>query len=138
MTDGSWVRFRSASYEAYVRSLDSKTEERNNKRLRRTALFNKLQSHYGCVECGLTDHRYLHWNHVNPDDKYLKVSQLYLRPFSVILKELRKCNVLCHACHQEETKRQREAGAFRSTPRRRLTREQWERGREAYLLLRDN
>lgn len=126
-------QFGLSSYEAYIERCEAKLAHSASKRQRRAALFNKLQASFGCHHCGLKDHRYLTWNHIDPRAKSKLVPHLYCYPFSVVLAEIRKCNVLCTACHQEETRRQRAANRLVNAPQTRLTREEWEAGRREYL-----
>lgn len=122
-----------SSYEAYLEQCERKVTFAASKRQRRAALFNKLQEAFGCHHCGLKDHRYLTWNHVDPSEKSKLVTHLYHYSFPVVLAEMRKCNVLCTACHQEETQRQRRLNKLVSSPQSRLSREEWETGRAEYL-----
>ncbi len=51
-----------------------------------------------CNRCGFDDYRALQFHHHN-DDKEFEVSNMQGFAFESILKEIRKCEVLCANCH---------------------------------------
>ena len=62
-----------------------------------------------CTECKMS---YSHWqmdlDHLDPNEKFKKVSKLVSENFSVkrIHQELGKCQVLCAICHRRKTIRE--------------------------------
>ena len=62
-----------------------------------------------CQDCGLEspDHpEVFEFDHVR-GEKRANVSQLLLHKMSVLLRELRKCDLVCRNCHAIRTKRRR-------------------------------
>jgi hypothetical protein len=65
-----------------------------------------------CKECGLTDHRVLDFHHRDPKEKLFEVSKKASGGYSpkTILKEIKKCDVLCANCHRILTYEKRRKG----------------------------
>lgn len=57
-----------------------------------------------CVECGSTES--LHFDHVDPSRKSFDVSKRKSLKSAEYREELRKCQVLCRACHEKKTQRE--------------------------------
>ena len=77
-----------------------------NKRLRsekRRLMFEYLSIH-PCVDCGESDPLVLEFDHVR-GRKRLNVSDLLNRdyPWSTVLREIEKCEVVCANCHRRRT-----------------------------------
>jgi 5-methylcytosine-specific restriction endonuclease McrA len=68
---------------------------------KRTALDN-LRSFLACEHCGSTSN--LRFHHRDPATKSFNVSDTRM-PWSAMLAEMRKCDVLCQKCHKAEHKR---------------------------------
>ena len=58
-----------------------------------------------CVDCGESDIRTLHFDHIDPKDKLDDISNMVRRRIKkeVILKEIEKCEVRCANCHAKRT-----------------------------------
>lgn len=54
-----------------------------------------------CVNCGSTES--LEIDHINPDEKEFNISKIWSLSDKRFLKELQKCQLLCHSCHDEKT-----------------------------------
>ena len=61
-----------------------------------------------CVDCGERDHRTLHFDHRDPDDKTLGIARMLSRAYKwdAVLKEIQKCEVRCANCHAKRTAEQ--------------------------------
>jgi 5-methylcytosine-specific restriction endonuclease McrA len=59
-----------------------------------------------CVECGATDN--LQFDHANAKKKRYDLNSVKDGKESVILKELKKCKLLCPECHLAKTKANKE------------------------------
>ena len=59
-----------------------------------------------CVKCGTTEN--LEVDHVNPEDKTLRISSMWLRKHDSIMEELDKCQLLCHDCHKQKTREEKD------------------------------
>ncbi len=77
---------------------------------------NKLKEE-GCVLCGYKDNelpRYFHFDHINVETKVERVSQMLTDKYTFqdVLDEIKKCRILCQACHFIRTQDQLKEGAF--------------------------
>ena len=59
-----------------------------------------------CVKCGTTEN--LEFDHVHPEDKKITISSMWLRKHDTIMEELSKCQLLCHDCHKQKTKEEKD------------------------------
>lgn len=61
-----------------------------------------------CVECGNSDFRVAHFDHLNQDQKSFEISRAVGNGYSLrrIKDEVRKCRVLCANCHALRTAEQ--------------------------------
>jgi hypothetical protein len=80
---------------------------RNRQYAVRSILWKAYLARVGCQQCGLKDHRFLEWNHRDPSQKKYVVARIYHHRISRVLTEVRKCDVLCTACHKEVTREQK-------------------------------
>lgn len=92
-------QYRERSYFKYSRPNLTPLEKRREKR----AALNTLKSAVGCRDCGERDERCLDFHHVNPENKYMEVARLLAdnRAYHILLREIRKCVVLCANCHRK-------------------------------------
>lgn len=64
--------------------------------------FKELKSKLKCEECGQNHPAILTFHHLDPNGKELNIAQAvnsYTWGKERILKEIKKCQVLCHNCH---------------------------------------
>lgn len=80
-----------------------KIQQRRRERLNLLKI--ELQQLIGgkCVNCGLTDPRLLDFDHINPLDKTMMISQKLHLPKEVLIEEVKKCQLLCPNCHRLKT-----------------------------------
>lgn len=66
---------------------------------------NRIKSQRGCADCGITDYRVLEFDHLPQFKKVANVSDLVRanKSYDVILREIRKCDVVCANCHRLRT-----------------------------------
>lgn len=88
----------SSSYMA-----DYMRQRRKNRRLK----FIKLLGNK-CVNCGEDDPSLLQFDHQNPKKKEFDLNDIKDSNEQLILKELKKCVLLCVECHLEKTKTNKE------------------------------
>ena len=67
-----------------------------------------------CSVCGTT--RNLELDHKNPKNKKFTITKLWSVPESEFKTEVRKCRLLCHKHHLENSAKQREKGTVKSVP----------------------
>jgi hypothetical protein len=62
----------------------------------------KIKSKLVCKECGENRIPTLDFHHRNPEEKEFKISKMVRDGYSkrTILKEIKKCDVLCSNCHR--------------------------------------
>lgn len=74
--------------------------KRNYYQERRLLLIDLLGG--ACVDCGAINH--LEFDHVFPEDMSFRLAggNINLK-LEVVLKELQKCQLLCHSCHKKKT-----------------------------------
>jgi hypothetical protein len=72
-----------------------------NRKLIRANIVDYLATH-PCVKCGEKDMVVLDFHHIVPSQKRMPVSIMVSRSFSwgTVLKEIKKCEVLCANCHR--------------------------------------
>lgn len=54
-----------------------------------------------CTACGKNEH--LQIDHINPTNKTMDLTTNYARPWLVLIAEMKKCQILCRACHRIKT-----------------------------------
>ena len=59
-----------------------------------------------CVKCGTTEN--LEVDHINAEDKTLRISSMWLMKQDRIMEELDKCQLLCHDCHKQKTREEKD------------------------------
>ena len=64
----------------------------------------KLKSKLKCSRCPESDSRCLDFHHLDPSKKTISISRAWMSGCSIktILKEIKKCIVLCSNCHRKE------------------------------------
>lgn len=76
---------------------------RRNKYWRRKVM-DRFKTSKGCAECGYNAHPYaLEFDHVDPSQKTMAISQMYCYTWERVKEELSKCQVLCGNCHNIKT-----------------------------------
>jgi hypothetical protein len=92
----------SSSYIRRARAMDKRTRAEN--RLRLHALLEEA----ACLDCGTRDFAVLEFDHRDPATKAADVSTLVrtARPWSRVVSEITKCDVVCANCHRRRTARQ--------------------------------
>ena len=90
---------RSDKRRRYLAESNSKQRDKNQRFVTRY-LRNKQ-----CIECGFDNSIALDFDHVNPDQKTLAVSEMANTSYSIqrIKQEIRKCRILCSNCHRIHT-----------------------------------
>ena len=91
-------------YSSYCRPCMTIRNQRND-RARRAKHHLRLWAYYEehpCISCGEDNPMMLSLDHIG-DDKENDVSSMMRGPWRKIIKEIRKCVVLCHNCHAVKT-----------------------------------
>lgn len=72
---------------------------------RRARVLNNYKTAKGCEHCGYNEHAVaLDFDHIDPNDKKFTIShRLDLSTIKTLMKEVRKCRVLCANCHRVKT-----------------------------------
>lgn len=77
-------------------------ENKRTAKLTRTQRLLEFFATHPCVDCGEDDPVVLEFDHLR--DKEFDISQgYYSRPWSVVLEEIDKCEVVCANCHRRRT-----------------------------------
>lgn len=61
----------------------------------------KFKKEKGCVKCGIKHSYLLTFHHLDPKIKKFNISNFKFLKWDDLLKEIKKCIVLCLNCHQE-------------------------------------
>jgi hypothetical protein len=85
-------------YEANKTKMIEYQKERYNSLLE---VYSKWKKTLKCVCCGESDHNCLDFHHVNPEEKEIKISTALGRGAKTVVKELKKCIVVCANCHRK-------------------------------------
>jgi 5-methylcytosine-specific restriction endonuclease McrA len=56
-----------------------------------------------CCKCYMPDEGYHQFDHIDPSTKEFDISDMLHLPWSKILVELAKCQLLCEDCHKKKT-----------------------------------
>lgn len=64
-------------------------------------IINKIKSDSGCIDCGITDHIVLQFDHIG--NKIANVCGLICRSRKLVMDEIKKCAVRCGNCHTIKT-----------------------------------
>jgi len=82
-----------------------KYQGRKKRTKRRYELLNKYKVAKGCARCGYNKAAVaLDFDHIDPKEKAFTVSQrLDLSTVKTLMKEVRKCQILCANCHRIKT-----------------------------------
>jgi len=71
---------------------------RNEREQKLHEMFNK-----SCSDCGIEHQHpsFFDFHHINPKDKSREVKQIICGSWETLMKEVRKCVMLCPNCHRE-------------------------------------
>lgn len=77
----------------------------NDHRSRQRKMIAELKESHGCIDCGVSDHRVLDFDHLPEYSKEHTVSKMISSGFSdeSVLREVAKCAVRCSNCHRIKT-----------------------------------
>lgn len=72
------------------------------KKLKTSDIKKKAVEYLGgkCSSCGASHIATMEFDHKNPEQKQFKISGHYILQWSELVKELRKCQLLCANCHR--------------------------------------
>lgn len=75
-----------------------------NWRKKRREWFDLLKSKLECKNCGEKDINCLDFHHTNASNKVSEVGKMFAKHVNrqIILREIKKCKVLCSNCHRKE------------------------------------
>ncbi len=85
---------------------------KNYMKIRRLTRRKKLLELLGgkCEKCGNNDHSILEFDHINPKTKQFDIANAKDFPEKKLIKEVKKCRILCRPCHQIKTRENWEFG----------------------------
>lgn len=88
-------------YEKYRKKIIAKNISNKEKNI---AWFIEYRKDLKCVKCGENHPACLEFHHNDPNKKEYNVSKIVNSTYSIktILKEIKKCTVLCSNCHRKE------------------------------------
>ena len=102
----------SENKEAYLTNV-----KKNNKKyiLQNKIFLRELKLSNKCVSCDEDNPDVLDFDHIKPEDKRLEVSYMATHAYSIktILKEIKKCILVCSNCHRIRTARQQKWYKFK-------------------------
>jgi hypothetical protein len=107
-TLNSWCKecVRKKAKEKYDNNREQYIERAKQKNLKfRKYLYDYLQKH-PCVDCGESDPIVLQFDHRIREEKEYVISNMRMKSFEIIDKEISKCDVRCANCHVRKTAKQ--------------------------------
>ena len=93
-------------YKEKANELNCKNNK--NKRKQRKKYIDDLKMSKGCFDCGYDKHpEALQFDHLPGQEKSFEISKGMLKPLDEVLKEIKKCQVVCAWCHAIRTPNRR-------------------------------
>lgn len=95
---------RSYNRQYYRKNLEKSRQKTNTRRAARLEWLSEIKRDKPCVDCGMIYESFcMDFDHLR--DKVKSVSRMVLNntPFSVIEKEIKKCELVCVICHNNRT-----------------------------------
>jgi len=93
-------------YKEKANELNCKNNK--NKRKQRKKYIDDLKMSKGCFDCGYDKHpEALQFDHLPDQEKSFEISKGMLKPLDEVLKEIKKCQVVCACCHAIRTHNRR-------------------------------
>jgi len=83
----------------------NKDNPRENQKHRRAIKYKLIEEIHGtkCVECGLDDKIIMDLNHIDPTTKLFNIGGWSAGDTDVLIKEIKKCELICPNCHRLKT-----------------------------------
>jgi hypothetical protein len=72
------------------------------RRQKNAAYLREYKKTQSCSKCGISDYRVLDFHHLDPAEKEIEVSCMGSFSIENLMKEIKKCIVLCANCHRIE------------------------------------
>lgn len=100
--DTDWAEL-SVDQRWHYRNREENTERTLQRRARLRSWVNDYKRECGCQDCPATDHRFLEFHHLSPENKTMAVGEMITHGFgrSKLREEMEKCIVLCANCHRK-------------------------------------
>lgn len=89
----------------HPKSREKAVARNRNKAAENRVWINGFKSERGCQLCPERDYRCLDFHHLDPKDKSATVSKMYAYSKEAIMREIKKCVILCANCHRKLTER---------------------------------
>ena len=86
--------------EFYEQNKERLVEYQKNRYNELLDVFQKWKKTLKCSRCGENDHACLDFHHSNPAEKEVGVIRQITKSMSSVLRELKKCVVVCANCHR--------------------------------------
>jgi hypothetical protein len=58
-----------------------------------------------CIKCNSTED--LEFDHIDPETKLFSIGNIWWKSYTILLEEVKKCQLLCYDCHKEKTIKER-------------------------------
>lgn len=74
---------------------------KNRGRIKKRKFIARYSRLKGCMDCGVKDHRVLHFDHRPDENKKRNISRMVGENYGMetLKEEIRKCDVVCANCH---------------------------------------
>ena len=83
----------------YLKNKEILNKRARDRRRKKKAWFIEHKKKFKCEECGFSDYRALTFHHRDPAEKEFNLGHATHFSKERILKEMKKCSVLCANCH---------------------------------------
>jgi 5-methylcytosine-specific restriction endonuclease McrA len=93
----------------------SQRHQKNKLKFKKTEFIYEILKNASCRACGIRDIEVLEFDHINPKTKIDNISNMMIkRVYKVedVLREVKKCQILCANCHRKKTHKERKIKRF--------------------------
>jgi hypothetical protein len=87
--------------EYYLKNREKVIQNQVKKYQELATIFREWRTSLKCSKCGENDPACLEFHHCDPFEKETTITKMVARGFKSVIKELKKCIVVCSNCHSK-------------------------------------